>query len=47
MILRFWLTLLVAVLVAAVVYLVTGRLSGFTFPLLPLVFVWGSRPGGR
>lgn len=44
---RFWMSLLVAVIVAVVVYLVTRRLFGFTFLLLPLFFVWGSRPGRR
>jgi hypothetical protein len=44
---RFWMSLLVAVAVAAVVYLVTRRLFGFSLLLLPLFFVWGSRPGRR
>jgi hypothetical protein len=44
---RFWISLLVAVAVAAVVYLVTRRVFGFAFLLLPLFFVWGGRPGGR
>jgi hypothetical protein len=44
---RFWMSLLVAVAVAALVYLVTRRLFGFTFLLLPLFFVWGGRPGRR
>lgn len=44
---RFWISLLVAVLVAAVVYLVTRRVFGFTLLLLPLFFVWGGRSGGR
>jgi hypothetical protein len=38
---RFWLSLLVAVLVAALVYVVTRRVFGVTFLLLPLFFVWG------
>ncbi len=44
---RFWISLLVAVVVAVVVYLVTRRLFGFTFLLLPLFFVWGGRSDGR
>jgi len=44
---RFWMSLLVAVAVAALVYLVTRRLFGFAFLLLPLFFVGGSRPGRR
>jgi hypothetical protein len=44
---RFWISLLVAAVVAVVVYLVTRRLFGFTFLLLPLFFVWGGRSGGR
>ena len=43
---QFWIALLVAVL-AAVAYLVTRRLFGFTLLLLPLFFVWGGRSGGR
>jgi hypothetical protein len=42
---RFWLSLLVAVLVAGLVYALSRRLFGFTLLLLPLFFVWGG--GGK
>jgi hypothetical protein len=44
---RFWLSLLVAVLFAALVYVVTRRLLGFTLLLLPLFFAWGGGGRGR
>ncbi len=40
---RFWMALLVAVLIAALTYVVSRRLFGVTFLLLPFFF-WG---GGR
>ncbi len=44
---RFWIALVVVLLVAALVYIVTRRLFGFTLVLLTLFFVWGGRSGGR
>jgi hypothetical protein len=44
---RFWTALVVALLIAALTYVVSRRLFGFTFLLLPLFFVWGGRRGGR
>jgi len=38
---RTWTLLLVALLIAALTFFVSRRL-GFTFLLLPLIFVWGS-----
>jgi hypothetical protein len=39
-----WLTmLLIALLIAALTFFVSRKL-GFTFLVLPLFFVWGSRP---
>ena len=39
-----WLTvLLIALLISALTFFVSRKL-GFTFLLLPLFFVWGSRP---
>lgn len=40
---RFWISLLIVVLVAALVYVVSRRFFGFTFLLLPLFFAWGGR----
>ena len=40
---RFWISLLVAVLVAALIYAATRRFFGFTVFLLPLFFVWSGR----
>jgi len=42
---RFWMSLLVAVLVAALVFVVTRRVFGFGLLLLPVFFAWGG--GGR
>jgi len=44
---RFWIALVVAVLVAALTYVVSRRLFGVTFLLLPLYFAWGGRSGER
>jgi hypothetical protein len=44
---RFWISLMVALLVAALVYVVSRRLFGVTFLLLPLFFAWGSGPKDR
>ena len=38
---RLWIFVLVALLIAALTFFVSRRL-GFTFLLLPLIFVWGS-----
>ncbi len=38
---RLWILVLVALLIAALTFFVSRRL-GFTFLLLPLIFVWGS-----
>jgi hypothetical protein len=42
---RFWIALVVAVLVAILVFVVSRRLFGFSLLLLPLFFVWGG--GGK
>jgi len=40
---RFWIALLVAVLVALLVLVVSRRFFGFSLLLLPLFFAWGGR----
>ncbi len=44
---RFWMTLLVAVLVAALTYVVSRRLFGVGLLLLPLFFLGRSGSGKR
>jgi hypothetical protein len=44
---RFWMALIVGLLVAALTYVVTRRLFGVAFLFLPLFFMGGRRPGGR
>jgi hypothetical protein len=44
---RFWISLLIAVLIAALTYVVSRRVFGVAFLLLPLFFVWGSGPRDR
>jgi uncharacterized membrane protein len=44
---RFWIALMVAVLVAALTYVVSRRVFGFAFLLLPIFFLWGSGPKDR
>ena len=42
---RWWIVLVVALLISALTFLVSRRI-GFTLLLLPLFFVWGGRPRG-
>jgi len=42
---RTWMLLLVALLIAALVFVVSRRLFGFTLLLFPLFFLWGGRSG--
>jgi hypothetical protein len=42
---RFWMALLVAVLVAALTYVVSHRLFGVGLLVLPLFFIWRGRSG--
>ena len=44
---RFWMALLVAVLLAALTFVVSRRLFGVTFLLLPLFFLGNGRSGDR
>jgi hypothetical protein len=44
---RFWIALLVAVLVAALTYVVSRRLFGVGLLLLPLFFLWSGRSRER
>ena len=44
---RFWIALLVAVLVAALTYVVSRRLFGVGLLLLPLFFIGRGRSGER
>lgn len=44
---RFWMALLVAVLVAALTYVVSRRLFGVGLLLLPLFFLSSGRSGER
>ena len=40
---RWWIAVLVALLISALTFFVSRRI-GFTLLLLPLFFVWGGRP---
>jgi hypothetical protein len=44
---RFWVALLAALLIAALTYIVSRRVFGFAFLLLPVFLLWGRGPKDR